>query len=317
MTYFKRAQASASAYLDIARPDHWFKNIFMLPGMALGILIGGIDVDAGIVLSIVSALVSTCLAASANYTINEWLDAEFDRFHPTKHTRPSVTGGVTAPGVYIQWAALLLLSIGLAYTVNHTFVGFIVALLVMGIFYNVNPFRTKDRVHLDVLTESINNPLRFMLGWCSVNTIQLPPSSILVAYWMGGAYLMTVKRYSEYRHIGSAETAALYRRSFRYYNENNLLLAAFFYALTAAFFIGVFLIKYRIEYILAMPLLALLFVWYLHMGMARDSVAQRPEKLYRETGFLALLAFTLGVILLLTFIDIPVLGILLETRLRH
>ena len=37
------------------------------------------------------ALVSffcTCMIASANYVINEWLDARFDKYHPTKKNAP-------------------------------------------------------------------------------------------------------------------------------------------------------------------------------------------------------------------------------------
>ena len=35
-------------------------------------------------------------------------------------------------------------------------------LLLMGIAYNVPPLRTKDRPYLDVLSESVNNPLRLL-----------------------------------------------------------------------------------------------------------------------------------------------------------
>ena len=34
----------------------------------------------------------------------------------------------------------------------------------MGIIYNVKPIRSKDIVFIDVLSESVNNPLRFLLG---------------------------------------------------------------------------------------------------------------------------------------------------------
>jgi len=44
----------------------------------------------------------------------------------------------------------------------------------MGLVYNVPPLRTKDRQYLDVLSESINNPLRFMLGWTAVIGSLLP-----------------------------------------------------------------------------------------------------------------------------------------------
>ena len=127
---------------------------------------------------------------------------------------------------------------------------------------------------------------------------------------------MTVKRYSEYRFIGDPQLAGLYRKSFLFYTEQKLLLAAFFYALTAAFFTGVFLIKYRIEYILTIPFLALLFVWYLQIGMNEDSAAQRPEKLYREKGLVFLVSFTFMLFLVLTLVDIPMLSVLLETQIR-
>src|SRR5690606_6353933 len=103
-------------------------------------------------------------------------------------------------------------------------------LLLMGILYNVQPFRTKDKPYLDVLSESFNNPLRLLLGWSILVHDGLPPSSILLAFWMGGAFLMAVKRYSEYRFIDDPARAGLYRNSFRYYSERTLLLSSFFYA---------------------------------------------------------------------------------------
>jgi len=302
-------------YVAIARPDHWFKNVFMLPGMALALILDDIGLSFQLLVHLVIAIIATCAVVSANYTINEWLDAETDRFHPEKKKRPSVQGRVSAAGVYVQWTLLSAIGLGLAWSLNLQFTLTILMLLVMGIIYNVKPLRSKDRVHLDTLSESINNPLRFMLGWSAVDGYSLPPASILIIFWMGGAYLMAIKRYAEYRHIGDPELAGLYRRSFRYYSEESLLLAAFFYALTAAFFTGVFLIKYRVEYLLAMPFLALMLVWYLRIRMQANSVTQNQERLYQERGFLTYLIFCLIVILLLTFVDIPELGVLLESHL--
>jgi 4-hydroxybenzoate polyprenyltransferase len=184
----------------------------------------------------------------------------------------------------------------------------------MGVIYNVPPLRTKDRQYLDVLSESINNPLRFMLGWTAVISALLPPSSILIAYWMGGAYLMAVKRYSEYRFIGDPERAGLYRRSFLFYTEQTLLLSAVYYALTSALFLGVFLIKYRIELLVTIPFLALLFVWYLQIGMKHDSAAQKPERLYKERRFMAYVVGVGALCTLLLVVKIPWLSFLVDAH---
>ncbi len=298
--------------ISIARPGHWFKNVFMVPGAALAFVLANPAVDGDLIFRLVAALVSTCAIASGYYTINEWLDAEFDRYHPLKKDRPSAAGRLKASLVYTQYAVLTVFGLAVAALIGPFYLAFAAILVVMGLLYNVRPIRTKDRTFLDVLSESLNNPLRFMLGWTAVATTVLPPSSILLAYWMGGAYLMAVKRYSEYRYIGDAERAGLYRRSFKFYTEQTLLLSAFFYALSSAFFFGIFMIKYRVEFLLAVPGFALMFVWYLAIGMRSDSVAQRPEKLYMERGFLLYVAGLGLFVLALLFIDLPWMNILVE-----
>ncbi len=300
-------------YIAIARPDHWFKNIFMLPGIALGLYFYPHGVTGTVALHIALAFISASLLASANYTINEWLDADFDRHHPQKKYRPSVSGLITRTGAWTQWLLLVVVGLVLAYQIGRVYFYLSLFFIFMGLCYNVPPLRTKEIAYLDVLTESINNPIRLLLGWSAVLTAMLPPSSIIISYWMGGAFLMAVKRYAEYRHIDDPKQAALYRSSFLTYTENSLLLSAFAYALTCTFLLGIFLIKYRVEYILSFPFIALLFVYYLALAFKEEPVAQTPEKLYRERGFFTYSIFLVLLIVLLSLVDIPTLEILLVT----
>ena len=298
-------------YIEIARPSHWFKNIFIIPGFILGLIVVG-KIPDGLLLKTIFAIISVCLVTSANYTINEWLDAEFDKFHPLKSGRPSVLGHIKFEFVVLQYIFLAVVGLYLAYQVSTVYLITSFVLLYMGFMYNVLPFRTKDRVYLDVLSESVNNPLRLLLGWFIVVYTFLPPSSLLIAYWMGGAFLMAVKRYAELRLISDKTTAELYRKSFKHYTENSLLVSILFYAMVFSFFFGVFMIKYRIEFLLSFPLFAILFAWYLKIGMGEDSVAQRPEKLFKETSFMIFCIFLVFVIVALYFIDIPILHVFLN-----
>jgi 4-hydroxybenzoate polyprenyltransferase len=203
--------------------------------------------------------------------------------------------------VWIEYAALLAVGLGLASTLSPFFLTVAVAFALMGVVYNVEPIRSKDRVFIDVLSESFNNPLRLLLGWFIVTDWPLPPASLMLGYWMAGAFLMAVKRFAELRFLGSREIAEQYRRSFHYYTEESLIISALFYACCSSFFLGVFLVKYRVELILTLPFLAVAFAWYLHIGLRADSPAQRPEHLYREHAFAAYLAF-LGVLLTVAFV---------------
>lgn len=315
-TMFPSTTATRAKFADmvaIARPDHWFKNVFMIPGLVIGLLfVPGVRPD--LVFAVLVGFVSICLIASANYTINEWLDAESDRHHPLKHTRPAARGRLSASNVLVQYVILAATGLCLASTVSRDFFQISNILLIMGIFYNVRPFRTKDRAYLDVLSESINNPLRLLLGWFIVVEGSFPPSSILMAYWMGGAFLMAIKRYAEFRFIADPQRAGLYRQSFAGYTEKTLLLSGFFYAITASFFLAIFLIKYRIEFVLSFPLFAVLFVWYLSIGMKAELAAQRPEKLFRETPFVAYVGFLVAAMVIMQFVDMPFLYPLLDVQ---
>lgn len=296
-------------YLALARPDHWIKHVFIVPGIVLAELLHGRPLDE-LVAPVLLGFAAAAALASANYVLNEWLDARYDAFHPTKSQRPAVSRSLAPAAVYGEYFVLAAAGLGLALLVSRLFflVGWL--FLVSGLLYNVPPLRTKDRVYLDVVSEAINNPIRLTLGWAMVDSSTLPPSSLLFAYWMGGAYLMAIKRFAEYRTVQAAaglDGLHAYRRSFRVYSENRLLVSSLVYALMAAFFLAVFLVKYRIEYLLALPLFAALFAIYLEIGLEPGSSAQAPERLFRETRLVvvvALLVIALGV---LTWVDVPVL----------
>lgn len=296
-------------YLALARPDHWVKHVFILPGIVLALVLH--EKSFGdVVFPILLGLASAAAIASANYVLNEWLDAASDAHHPIKSRRPAVRKSLNRWLVYGEYISLVLVGLLLAWTVSELYVWTSGLFLLSGLVYNVPPLRTKEKVYLDVLSEAVNNPIRLTLGWAMVDSTTLPPSSLLLAYWMGGAYLMTLKRFSEYRSAvanGTLEALERYRRSFRSYTESSLLLVAFLYALMAAFFLAVFLIKYRVEYLLSLPIFAALFVSYLRIALKEESSAQAPERLFREKTLVVISVVLVVVLALLTWIDIPLL----------
>ncbi|MCR5473889.1 MAG: UbiA prenyltransferase family protein [Lachnospiraceae bacterium] len=292
-------------YIKIARPDHWVKNAFILPGLAIAILLTDFTFSANVIVKFILGFMATCFIASANYVINEWLDADFDKFHPTKKYRPVVSENMKLSLVLTEYFVLIILGVVLSWFVGRVFLYMELWLLIMGVLYNVKPIRTKDIPYLDVLSESINNMIRLLLGWFIITQEFQPPISILIGYWFAGAFLMATKRFAEYRMIGDPSVAGLYRKSFAYYTQTSLLVSSFFYAMCATFFIGVFMIKYRMEYIIAMPFVFGLFCFYLYIAFKPDSAVQKPEKLYKERSLLAYIAVLVIILLILTIVDIP------------
>jgi 4-hydroxybenzoate polyprenyltransferase len=294
-------------YLKIARIDHWIKQLFILPGVVVGLFLTDVSFTDINWLKFIMGFLGVCFIASANYVINEWLDAPYDKYHPTKKNRPVVVEDMSFKWVLVEYFIFAVIGLVLSYLVNKLFFITSATLLIMGFLYNVKPFRTKDIAYVDVLSESINNMLRLLMGWFIITDSALPPSSVLIGYWMAGAFLMATKRFAEYRMIGDKNMAGLYRRSFVYYNEKKLLASALFYALISTFCIGVFMVKYRIEYVISTPFMFFLYAYYLSMSLDEDSAVQKPEKLYREKKLMLIVAMFIIVFLICSFVDMEFL----------
>lgn len=93
----------------IARPRQWVKNIlvFAAPGAA------GVLTQWHAALLALGAFGIFCIAASGTYFLNDALDADADRAHPTKRWRPVAAGVVSVPLAVVTGGLLLALAIGL------------------------------------------------------------------------------------------------------------------------------------------------------------------------------------------------------------
>jgi 4-hydroxybenzoate polyprenyltransferase len=314
-----RPQARLADYIAIARPDHWIKHVMIVPGIVFAWLLAptGHALPGDIISNILFGFAAACLISSANYVINEWLDAPFDAQHPKKQTRPAVRTAMDPMIVYGEYVALIAAGIACGLVVGRMFAITTAVFALAGFLYNVRPFRTKDLPFLDVISESLNNPLRLLLGWFMVAPTFAPPASLLLAYWAGGAFLMTIKRFAEHRFLVAdmgQGAVARYRPSLAGYSDATLIIAAMIYAQLFAFMMAVFLLKYRTEYILLFPLLCVLFALYMRIGYSKDSAAQAPENLFKQPLLFGLALAIVVLFLVLTFVDLPFLSVFTDTH---
>ncbi len=92
--------------LAALRPKQWTKNAFVLVGPLFGHRWAGDDLRAAAL-----AFVAFCLASSAVYVYNDWIDRDADRHHPLKRSRPIAAGRLRPATI----AALGLLCCAAAY----------------------------------------------------------------------------------------------------------------------------------------------------------------------------------------------------------
>ena len=287
-------------YLKICRIDHWLKNIFIVFGHAVAlVLYFRLEIDAEFVRNAILSLIPVCLIASSYYILNEILDAPFDAIHPLKKLRGIPAGKVKVPVLWGIMAGLIIVGFGLAWLwfPNRLYIVTLAVLMFFALLYNINPIRLKDKAFLDVISESINNPLRLLLGWYAVvpaDYYQFPPLSIIFAWWFFGALLMTGKRYSEYRFIADDSLSGQYRKSFKVYNEQRLIIAMITYACLFCFCTGIAMasLPQLQNLVLVFPMILLAVIAYFRQAMKESSARLEPEQLLKNPWIIATTAIT-------------------------
>ncbi|NNL68038.1 MAG: UbiA family prenyltransferase, partial [Myxococcales bacterium] len=94
----------ASAAFRALRPHQWVKNALVLAPVFLAHR--AFEEPARLAAAAVAALCFS-LVASATYLLNDWLDRDADREHPSKRLRPLASGALS-PGHAAVLGALLL-----------------------------------------------------------------------------------------------------------------------------------------------------------------------------------------------------------------
>jgi len=303
-------------YFRLARLDYWFKNIFVIVGLFFFIILSNkenIIIFHNFYLIILS-LASICLICSSNYVMNEIVDLKTDKFHSIKKSRPLVSKKISIGAAKIFYVCLLFFGLFFGLFINKVFFLLLIILIFSGFIYNLEPIKVKNITYLDVVFESFNIVIRFMLGWYILNTNYVPPLSILLIFWFTGGFLMTMKRYAEYDFL-SKKNLINYRISFKNYTKNNLLLMGIIYLLLVIFFLGIFIVKYKHELILSVPLVILIFIYYLNISFKKNSKVQFAETIMSDLNLLAIISIFFILFLYLLNTNINFLEIFFDVEL--
>ena len=156
----------------LLRPQQWVKNGFVF----LPLFFNGQLFDADALLSTFMAFVAFCFAAAGIYCMNDIVDAEADRRHPKKCSRPIASGAISTA---IGWA---LAAICLAPSfVSACFVcdSWTNVAIVIGIYFVMNIaycLRLKQIAIVDVFIISIGFVLRIFVGGFA--------TGIFISHWI-------------------------------------------------------------------------------------------------------------------------------------
>jgi len=191
---------TAMGLLRLMRPRQWIKNSFVLAPLVFARAF----TDPGQVADAAIAFALFCVASSASYVLNDIVDVERDRLHPTKrHSRPIAAGTVSigaAVGLFAACYAVLI--VGWFWSVNTMLAIF--AYLALNVAYS---FWLKHQPVLDLFSIAVGFVLRVYAGALA---LAVPLSSWMAVTTLCLAlYLAAIKRRQELASNGSDSRAVL------------------------------------------------------------------------------------------------------------
>lgn len=142
--------------LKALRPHQWVKNVLLILPM-----IAAHRFDLATLLPILLGMVAFSLAASSIYIVNDLLDLEADRLHPTKRNRPFASGQVPIPAGMAVFVVAALTALGIAASLNLAFLGVVLLYMVTSLAYSL---RLKRMRWVDVATLAGLYTIRVVAG---------------------------------------------------------------------------------------------------------------------------------------------------------
>jgi len=193
------------------RPKQWAKNVlvFVAPAAA------GVLTDAYSLRLTLQAFVAFCAVSSATYLLNDTLDIESDRRHPTKRNRPIASGAVPIPVAVAAAVVLFLGGVALAVWTNPTLAGVVAGYAVLTTAYSMF---LKQVPVLDLVILSAGFILR-LLGGAYAAGVEVSEWFLLVSLF-GSLFIAGAKRFAEKKELG--EEAASLRPTLGAYSTDYL-----------------------------------------------------------------------------------------------
>ncbi len=193
------------------RPRQWVKNVLVLAAP----IAAGTATEADVLLPVALAFVVFCMAASGIYLVNDAMDVEADRAHPTKRFRPIAAGVLPVNIAYGMAVVLLAGAIGLSFLANWQLA------VVMGVYIVIQLaycFGLKHQAVIDICIVSSGFLLRAIAGGVAAE-INLSQWFLLMMAF-GSLFMAAGKRYAELQL--AEKTGAKIRKSLESYTMTYL-----------------------------------------------------------------------------------------------
>ncbi len=160
--------AQIKPFIKTMRPKQWTKNVFVWAALVFDQKL----FDPRYFARTLVTFILFCLISSAVYVINDLVDMEKDRLHPSKCKRPRASGALSPRVAMVGAALLILVTLPAAMWLDNLLPAVLYGYLALMIAYS---FWLKNMVIVDVLTLAAGFVLRVAAGVVVVDADRFSP----------------------------------------------------------------------------------------------------------------------------------------------
>ncbi len=191
--------------LQQLRIKEWIKNGFIF----LPMFFAGLMNNLHLIQQLCIGFAAFCFAASSIYCINDLVDVNFDKEHPTKKNRPYAFGKISTSQLVVLSSSCMAVSAVFLFFLPNEAKLILVAYIIMQLAYS---FFLKHIAVVDCVTIALGFVFRILFGGMILGS---PGSSwIILVTFLLSLYLAFAKRRCELATLSTNQT----RRSLQHYS---------------------------------------------------------------------------------------------------
>lgn len=282
-------------FIKELRPKQWTKNLLVFAALIFTIP----DINISMIYAAIAGFILFSLVSGAVYILNDLVDLELDRQHPTKKNRPLASGELPPLAAIIAGSIMLLASLVASYYLNSSF-GFVLTFyFVLNVAYS---FYLKKLVIIDVMVIATGFVLRAVGGAYVIN-VPMTPWFILCTMLLA-LFLAISKRRHELTLVEQAGGIGDYRvvldsYSTRLLDEMNSIVAT---ATIISYALFTFTSGRTLDLMWTIPLVIYGIFRYLYLIHVENKGGQPDEILLQDKPMLiTVLLYTVLLIAILLF----------------
>jgi 4-hydroxybenzoate polyprenyltransferase len=177
------------ALVGLLRPKQWIKNVFVCAGVVFGAQLH----NPASLRAMALTFIAFSLMGSTVYVVNDYLDRESDREHPTKRHRALASGAVSPALGFAAGAVCLCVALAAAFAADARVLSLVLAYFAINVAYS---FKYKHQAVTDVFCIAAGFMLRILAGTWGIHIA--PSGWLLLTGMFITLFLGFAKRRAEF-----------------------------------------------------------------------------------------------------------------------